>query len=136
MANTKKYKLTYSELIQFDSYGDRLDYLILLDGNVDSPRHMSNTFYKSPEWLATREAVIVRDLGRDLGCRGFDITGKIIVHHINPITEDDILNNDPKLYDLENLICVSVETHNIIHYGLKNDSYVERTPNDTTLWRI
>lgn len=128
------YAKSYSESLQYENFGDRLNYLILLDGNVDSPRHMSNTFYKSKPWIQCRDDIIRRDLGMDLGVNGVEIDGKIIVHHINPITEEDILYNSSKLFNHENLIAVSVQTHNIIHYGYPKERYVERQPNDTKLW--
>lgn len=107
---------------------------MLLDGNVDSPKHMSNKFYKSKAWRDCRNEIIRRDFGMDLGVNGVEINGTIIVHHINPITEQDINSWSPKLFDPENLISVSIETHNIIHYGQPKEPYTERQPNDTTLW--
>lgn len=128
------YAKTYSEAIKFKEFGDRLNYLMLLDGNVNSPRHMSNSFYKSKSWIQCRDSILKRDLGMDLGVNGVEIVGKRIVHHINPITEDDIINDSEKLYDPENLICVSTESHNIIHYGHERESYVERKPGDTSIF--
>lgn len=134
MVSFMNYNKTYSEASRFLSYGDRLNYLILLDGNVDSPKHMSNKFYKSPAWRQCRDKIIRRDFGMDLGINGVEIDGPIIVHHINPITEEDINSWSPKLFDPENLISVSVATHNIIHYGYRREPFVERQPNDTKLW--
>ena len=121
-------------MVKFESYNERLDYLMLMDNNVDSPRHMSMTFYKSKAWRETRLSIIHRDMGFDLGVFGIWIRGRIIVHHINPITEEDILSNSWKLYDPENLISTSEETSNIIHYGEKFEPYVERTAGDTKPW--
>lgn len=87
-----------------------------------------------------RNYVIVRDDGCDLGCLDRRITGRIYIHHINPITKEDIINgNFSKLLDPDNLICVSMETHNAIHYGsfdnLPKDNIIERKPNDTCPWK-
>lgn len=100
-------------------------------------RWLNQMFYKTPEWLEARRQVIIRDNGYDLGMEGFDIYGSVLVHHINVITIDDILNHSPKLLDLENLICVSHKTHNAIHYGdpmLLEKEFTERSPNDTCPW--
>lgn len=126
---------TYSEMLQYKSFEERLRYLMLLDGNVKSPRKYSMEFYKSKSWLQVRKEIIFRDLTFDLGIPGIDITDKVLVHHINPITDDDIFNDNPSLYDPENLITTSVLTHNIIHYGNKKEEYVERQPGDTSLRR-
>lgn len=126
---------TYSEMVQYESFEERLRYLMLLDGNVKSPRKYSMEFYKSKAWLQVRKEIIFRDLTFDLGIPGIDIIDKVLVHHINPITDDDIFNDNPSLYDPENLITTSVLTHNIIHYGNKKEEYVERQPGDTSLRR-
>lgn len=120
----------YSDMILLPSFKERLDYLMLLDGNVKSPRKNSMTFYKSKTWKQVRKEIIFRDLTFDLGVEGVDILDKVLVHHINPITDEDILNESRKLYDPENLITVSLNTHNIIHYGNKEEEYVERQPGD------
>ena len=120
----------YSDMILLPSFKERLDYLMLLDGNVKSPRKNSMAFYKSKTWKQIRKEIIFRDLTFDLGVPGVDILDKVLVHHINPITDEDILNESRKLYDPENLITVSLNTHNIIHYGNKEDEYVERQPGD------
>ena len=125
---------SYSEMIQYESYNERLEYLMLGDNNVSSPRHMSMAFYKSKPWRETRLKIIYRDMTFDLGTFGIWIPGRIIVHHINPITEEDILNNSWKLYDPENLISTSELTSNIIHYGEPFEPYVERTVGDTKPW--
>lgn len=126
----------YSELIKLESYYERLEYLKLLDNNVDSPRHMSYDFFKSKIWLATRQKIIERDGGFDLGVFGVYIEGPMLVHHINPITEYDIVNQTKKLTDPENLItCSRNKTHNSIHYKTEeHEPWVERTPGDTKLW--
>ena len=120
----------YSDMILLPSFKERLDYLMLLDGNVKSPRKNSMAFYKSKTWKQVRKEIIFRDLTFDLGVEGVDILDKVLVHHINPITDEDLLNESRKLYDPENLITVSLNTHNIIHYGNKEEEYVERKPGD------
>ncbi len=126
---------SYSELIKLEGYDDRLRYLMLLDNNVKSPRHISGDFYRSRMWLDTREKIIERDLGFDLGVFGVYIDGPMLIHHINPIDEYDIINLTPKLLDPENLITTSGHTHNLIHYRVKvEDKWEERKPGDTILW--
>lgn len=120
---------TYSELMQLKSYTERLEYLSLLDRNVKSPRKYSMPFYQSKAWKQVREQMIFRDMTFDLGVIAHDIHDKVIVHHIDPITDDDIFNDDPKLYDPENLITTSLHSHNIIHYGVREE-YHERQPED------
>lgn len=126
---------SYSELVKLPSYEERLNYLKLLDNNATSPRHMSEQFYKSHAWRTLRKQIIDRDLGYDLGVTGVYIDGTVIVHHINPIDENDIIFKTSKLLDPENLIATSVKTHNKIHYNQEErDVWVERTPGDTKLW--
>ena len=126
---------SYSELIQFESFEERLAYLKLLDNNATSPRHMSERFYRSKIWKAIRRQVIDRDMGFDLGVFGVYVLDTRIVHHINPIDEYDILNQTQKLLDPENLITTSLDTHNLIHYNtVEKEQWVERTPGDTKLW--
>jgi hypothetical protein len=125
----------YSELITINSFSDRLDYLKLLDNNATSPRHMSMPFYKSNTWQILRRMIIDRDLGFDLGVFGVYIDGPKFVHHINPINESDIIYQTSKLLDPENLITVSGNTHNLIHYNqVEKEQWIERTPGDTKLW--
>lgn len=132
----------YSDLILIPTFEDRYRYL-RLGGRVGEEtfgfdRYLNQIFYKDPEWLATRDEVIVRDDGCDLGIPGRKIYGRILVHHINPITKEDILRRDPKLFDMENLICTTKVTHDAIHYG--DDSIlfkdpIERRPNDMCPWK-
>lgn len=125
----------YSELIQLQSFEERLDYLKLLDNNATSPRHMSEQFYKSHIWRTLRKQIIDRDIGFDLGVLGVYIDGIVMVHHIDPIDENDIIFQTSKLLDPENLITVSLKTHNKIHYNQEErEEWVERTPGDTKLW--
>lgn len=134
LTHLRKMNRSYEELKNLESWSERLEYLKLLDGNAKSPRGISMGFYKSHKWKFIREQVITRDLGFDLGANGIYITGKMFIHHINPIDESDILNQTKKLTDLNNLILCSQETHNLIHYGNPVEEYVERQPGDTKLW--
>lgn len=132
---------TYDELIQLDSFIERFEYL-KLNGQVGSAtfgydRFVNQAFYSSPEWRKVRRDVIIRDEGRDLGVEGFDIQGRIIVHHINPISLEDLESRNPIVFNKQNLICVSHNTHEAIHYGdgslLPKDPTL-RFPGDTKLW--
>lgn len=135
-------KKTYSELIQLPTFSERLRYL-LLDGTVAAPtfganRYLNQKLYHSAEWQRVRRLVIIRDGGNDLAVEGYSIEGAILIHHINPITEEMILNADPEIYNLDNLILTTRDTHNIIHYGdmaLIKEDWKPRTPNDTIPWR-
>ena len=134
--------LSYSELITLPTFIDRYRYLkqsgIVADETFGSRRYLNQVFYKSKEWKSIRNQVIIRDNGCDLGLEGYEIGGPIYIHHLNPITEDDILNRSPSLLDPENLICVSYNTHEAIHYGdesmLPITYLVDRTPGDQVLW--
>ena len=133
---------TYSELSKLKTFKERFEYL-KLDGLIGEEtfgwdRYLNQVFYKSPEWRSTRDKIIVRDNGRDLGVEGYDIFGKIIIHHMNPMSLGDIANRNPDIFNPEYLICVSHETHNAIHYGDVNQlnlGPIERTANDTCPWR-
>lgn len=133
---------TYSELVKMNSFIDRFRYL-QLGGKVGEEtfgfdRYLNQTFYKTPEWLALRDEVIVRDLGCDLGIEGRDIHSKILVHHMNPITRDDILHRTEFLLNPEYLISTCKTTHDAIHYGdeeLLFKDPIERTRFDTCPWR-
>lgn len=133
---------TYSELIKLQTYEERFEYL-KLNGVVGQAtfgydRILNQILYKNPRWRRKRNDIIIRDNGCDLGIEGREIRGPITVHHINPITIEDILNGNPIVYDDENLICVTQNTHNAIHYS--DDSIlikdpIERKPNDTCPWK-
>jgi len=129
---------SYSEALKYKYFGDRLSYLTLMDDNAISPRDISQIFYKKDKrWEPTRRYIINRDMGFDLGVPGHGIDSIIIVHHINPITYDDIMNDAPCLLDPENLISVSLKTHNLIHYGKRIETqFIERTPNDMSFTSI
>lgn len=134
---------SYKELVKLDNYEDRYLYLLLGDkigeDTFGFDRYLNQTFYKSSEWKRLRNEIIIRDNGCDLGMSGFDIYGKIIIHHMNPIRKNDILNATDYLMNPDFLICVSMDTHNAIHYGDKNylDRFkdVSRSPNDICPWR-
>lgn len=131
---------TYSELMKLKDYGDRLRYLQTFSGigieTFGKDRWLNQEVYRSEEFKAARRKAILRDNGCDMGIPTLPIEGKIVVHHINPITVDDVINFPERIFDLENLICVSFETHNQIHYGKKRvDDWTERKENDTIPWR-
>lgn len=133
---------TYSELIKFDTFMDRYQYL-RLDGKVGEEtfgfdRWLNQLFYKDPEWLSIRNEVIIRDNGCDLGIADREVHSRILVHHMNPISREDILARSEFLLDPEYLICTSKTTHDAIHYGDENllmGEPIERTRNDTCPWR-
>lgn len=131
----------YSELMRYDSFDDRYEYL-KLGGEVGRStfgfdRHINQTFYRSSQWKSVRDFVIVRDNGCDLAVPGHEIHTELLVHHMNPMTVDDILHGEEWILDPEYLICVCHNTHNAIHYGDKSllpTAFVERRPGDTKLW--
>lgn len=134
---------TYSELITLPTFEERYEYL-KLDGSVCEEtfgfdRYLNQEFYqRSQEWKRIRDFVILRDQGCDLGIEGREIRGKILVHHMNPITKEDILKRSKFLLDPEYLICTLKSTHDAIHYGdsdLLMKGPVERRANDTCPWR-
>lgn len=125
---------SYSGMAKLETYGDRLRYLHIGDNNVPSPRSISHPFYKSTLWQHLRHDCILRDSASDLGIQGLFIPSHIIVHHINPLTLEDLEYLSEKCYDMDNLVCVSPETHNMIHYRKTFNDPVERQPGDTKLW--
>lgn len=133
---------TYSELSRLQTFRERFEYL-RLDGIVGAEtfgfdRYLNQVFYNSDEWKAVRKTVIIRDNGCDLGMDGYDIHGKIIVHHMNPFSIDDVLHRKEELLDPEFLISTVLNTHNAIHYGdesLLPSAPIVRTRNDTCPWR-
>lgn len=133
---------TYSETILLPTFLERFRYL-QIGGKVGAEtfgydRYLNQTLYRTAEWKRFRNEIIVRDNGCDLGCDDREIYGKILVHHINPITADDIINRHSNVFNLDNVICVSLDTHNAIHYGdeeLLMLGPIERTKNDTCPWR-
>lgn len=133
---------TYSELILLPSFIERYRYLRIA-GTVGKEtfgfdRYLNQIFYKSDEWLEIRDYVIDRDNGCDLGVDGFDIEGRILIHHMNPISKEDILRRSKFLLDPEYLITTVKNTHDAIHFGNEDLLYtgiVERSPNDTCPWK-
>jgi hypothetical protein len=134
---------TYSELIKLPTFEERFQYL-KLDGAVGAStfghdRYLNQVFYRSPEWKKLRNEIIVRDNACDLGVEGYEIHGQsIIIHHMNPITAEEIEHRDSTIFDPEFLITTVLTTHNAIHYGdesLLPKKPVMRTPNDTCPWR-
>lgn len=132
---------SYKELSRLSSIEDRYDYLrmggIVGQETFGFNRYLNQSFYTSEEWRKLRREAIIRDLGCDLGVPGFEILKGIVVHHINPISEDDLLSRNPLCLSMDNVICCSTRTHRAIHYG--NESLLpkvpkERTPGDTKLW--
>lgn len=133
---------TYSEIITIPTFEERYRYL-RIGGSVGEEtfgfdRYLNQIFYKTKEWLEIRDCVIIRDLGCDLAVIDREIHGRILVHHMNPITKEDVLSRSKFLLDPEYLICTSKNTHDAIHYGddsLLIKAPVERRPNDTCPWR-
>lgn len=144
---------TYSELIKLPTRKERLEYLMLYgkvgEKTFGNERWLNQKFYNSPEWKSFRNDIIIRDNGCDLALEGYEIidikrpNGKDIkvpafVHHINPITIDDVINRSNKLFDLENVVLVTKKTHDIIHYAFslidEDSTFAKREPGDTTLW--
>lgn len=133
---------TYSELLSYPTFEERYAYLRLY-GNVGIDtfgfdRIFNQMFYRSNEWKHLRNQIIVRDNACDLALEGHELHDRIFIHHMNPITIDDIRDATDHLLNPEYLVVVSFSTHNAIHYG-KNNLYQlingERTPNDTSPWR-
>lgn len=132
----------YSELILLKNFEDRFEYL-KIKGYVGEithggHRYLNQQLYSSPRWQRLRKQIIVRDGGCDLACPDRPIHGKIVIHHINPISVDDLIRQAGIIFDPENLITVSYNTHEAIHYGdidLIPKDYIPRTENDTCPWR-
>lgn len=133
---------TYSELITLPTFKERFRYLQLPGSvGVDTfgyDRYLNQLFYKTREWRHLRHELIVRDNGCDLGVEGYEIYGRIIIHHLNPIGKDDILDRTEYLMNPEYLICTTLRTHNAIHYGDESLLVTEpiiRSKNDTCPWK-
>lgn len=132
----------YTDLLQYQTIEDRFAYL-RLDGNVGDElfgyaRYLNQEFYHRSDWIDVREFVILRDQGNDLGVLGWKIVGQIYVHHMNPITLEQLKNNDPILLDPEYLISCSYNTHQAITWGVEDllpHPIKERSPGDTCPWR-
>lgn len=133
---------TYSELITFSTFEERFRYLkcngTVGDETFGFKRWVNQEFYQSQRWRKFRDEIIIRDEGCDLGVLGYRIYGPVTIHHLNPITYEDILELHPCVFDPENVICTGMKTHNAIHYGDENLLIlppVERSRNDTCPWR-
>lgn len=132
----------YSELVLLPTFEERFEYL-RLDGIVGETtfgfdRYMNQVFYRSMEWRKIRDAVIARDLGCDLGIEGHEIFGPVLIHHMNPIRQKDLLERTDILLDPEYLITTIQRTHQAIHYGDKDllpAAPIQRTRNDTCPWK-
>ncbi len=133
---------SYKELVTIPTFEERCRYL-RLGGLVGKDtfgfdRYLNQMLYRDAAWLEARRNAIVRDGGFDLACKDRPIAGSIFVHHIEPITKEDILERNAKVLDPDNLICCSKATHDLIHYGIEQDFHplpIERKPNDTCPWK-
>lgn len=133
---------SYSELVELPTFLERFEYL-KLGGQVGQEtfgckRYLNQAFYRGIVWRKFRREIVIRDRGCDLGMKDFDIYGPIIIHHIVPLTEEDITNRTDRLLNPENVICVSHRTHEAIHFGdgdLLAIEPMERKPNDMIPWR-
>lgn len=137
----KQTKRSYTELIRIDSLEGRYDYLrVHAKIGVDTfgfDRWINQAFYRSAQWRSIRSRVIDRDRGCDMGVAGNEIFDRVVIHHMNPMTVDDLVEGDPSMLDPEYLITVSNNSHNAIHFGdreLLPKPFVPRRPGDTQLW--
>lgn len=132
----------YSELVLLPTFKERFNYL-KLDGQIGSvtfghERCLNQAFYKSDEWKKIRDYVIMRDNACDLGVDGYEIYSKVVIHHLNPITKQDVLKHSDFLIDPEFLITTRIATHNALHYGDERFLTTEpviRKPFDTCPWK-
>lgn len=136
-------KKGYDEMSKLSTFEERFNYLKIDNKQIGIPtfnggRYLNQAVYKSKKFSQSRDKVIIRDNGCDLGMLDRPINGPIYVHHINAITKEMVLNDDPAVYDPNNLVCTSFRTHEAIHYGsietTENISFIERAPNDTKEW--
>lgn len=132
---------SYRELSRLTTFEERYHYLALRgvvgERTFGWERWANQMFYKSYEWKIARRDVIARDGGCDLGVPGYDLHDRILVHHMNPIEAADLRRDDPRILDIDQLISVSLKTHNAIHYGDERHLprlFADRSPGDTTLW--
>lgn len=139
----QQFKRSYRELSRLNTFKEKYEYL-RLSGSVGKEtfgfdRYLNQALYSSAEWKRFRRNVIVRDNGCDLGDPERPIQGdRIIIHHINPLTVEDLENRSPLIFDMNNVVCVSYLTHQAIHYGdasLLPQDILERMPNDTIPWK-
>ena len=132
---------TYSEMMRYKTFEERLRYLMTKqlfgDGVWSWRRYYNQQLYSSPEWQRVRRDVIVRDNGCDLAVEGYELQRGLLVHHINPITYDDVINRAPCVFDMDNLVLTSTATHQMIHYMTEQNLPAidtVRKPGDTKLW--
>lgn len=133
---------SYDELVKYKTFEERFEYAKLRGSVGDSifgfHRFINQLFYSSRKWKSIRSKVIIRDDGCDLGCLERPILTRVYIHHLNPVTLEQLESEDSCLYSMDNLICVSYDTHLALHYGdinlLPPSSLIERKPGDTTLW--
>lgn len=133
---------TYTELSRLSTFEERFEYLVqggvVGDRTFGGSRFLNQDFYRSREWKRARDIVLVRDRALDLGIEDRPIMGKVIIHHMVPLTKDDLMFRTPFLLDPEYMICVSHQTHNAIHFGSDKNlikDYEPRRPNDTCPWK-
>lgn len=133
---------TYSDFRRLATFEERFDYL-QLGGLVGMDtfgydRYLNQDFYRSRQWRQVRNVVIARDNGCDLGISGFEIHDRVYVHHMNPMITEDLIHGNLDILDPEFLICVTLDTHNAVHYGDRNSLRqrlpIDRRPGDTKLW--
>ena len=132
----------YSEIRQLTNLKDRFEYLriggIVGDSTFGFNRYLNQTLYTTKRWRSVRDSVIIRDNGCDMGLEDYPIFGPVVIHHMNPMTIDDIVEGREWVFDPEYLICVSDRTHRAIHYGDENllpKGLVQRSPDDTCPWK-
>lgn len=132
----------YSELIRLNTFKERYEYLriagVVGETTFGFDRYLNQLLYTSSKWKQLRQKIIIRDNGCDLAMPGYDLRSRIYIHHLNPLTMEDVEEVSERIFDPENLICVSHRTHNAIHYGdeeLLPQEPVLRKPNDTCPWR-
>lgn len=134
---------SYSEMIQYETFDERFNYL-KLGGEAFGitfgwDRWLNQNLYSDSEWKRTRDKIIIRDGGFDLGDPDHPIRSRILIHHMNPITKEDVIERNPDIFNPEYLITTCHDTHNAIHYGderyLRKFHMIERQPNDTIPWR-
>ena len=133
---------SYEELIKLKTFDERYEYLriggTVGEATFGGERYLNQVLYTSYEWRMFRNEIIVRDVGRDLAMEDYDIHGLIIIHHINPISVEDVINRAPCIFDPNNVVCTSDKTHKAIHYGdirLLPSQPIIRRPNDHCPWK-
>ena len=133
---------TYTELSKLKTFKERFEYLklngVVGEDTFGFDRYLNQMLYHSKLWLDVKREVILRDEACDLGVKGYEIHGSVLVHHMNPIRKEDIVKKSDILLNPEYLICTCKRTHNAIHYGddkILRPAFVERRPNDTCPWK-